>query len=79
MIVGAKEIPTRRRTRGRKEVAYTAKATSDITCIAETDPGQWTVEVGDGYDLPVRVRGVRTDGTVVVEGEIRLWVSPRRS
>ena len=23
------------------EVAYTAKATSDITCIAETDAAQW--------------------------------------
>ena len=60
------------------EVAYTAKASSDITCIAETDPEQWTAEVGEGYDLPVRVRGVRTDGTVVVEGEIRLWVTERR-
>jgi len=59
------------------EVAYTAKATTDITCIAETDPEQWTAELGDGYDLPVRVRGVRTDGTVVVEGEIRLWISAR--
>jgi acyl-coenzyme A thioesterase PaaI-like protein len=59
------------------EVAYTAKATTDITCIAETDPGQWTADVGEGYDLPVRVRGVRTDGTVVVEGEIRLWVTER--
>jgi acyl-coenzyme A thioesterase PaaI-like protein len=61
------------------EVAYTAKATTDITCVAETDPGQWTAELGDGYDLPVRVRGVRTDGTVVVEGEIRLWISPRKA
>ena len=59
------------------EVAYTAKADSDITCIAETDPEQWTAEPGDGYDLPVRVRGVRTDGTVVVEGEIRLWVTEK--
>jgi acyl-coenzyme A thioesterase PaaI-like protein len=59
------------------EVAYTAKATTDVTCIAETDPEQWTAELGDGYDLPVRVRGVRTDGTVVVEGEIRLWISAR--
>jgi hypothetical protein len=33
--------------------------------------------VGEGYDLPVRVRGVRTDGTVVVEGEIRLWVTEK--
>jgi acyl-coenzyme A thioesterase PaaI-like protein len=59
------------------EVAYTAKATTDITCIAETDPEQWTAELGDGYDLPVRVRGVRTDGTVVVEGEIRLWITEK--
>lgn len=56
-------------------VAYTAKATSDITCIAETDPGQWT---SDDPDLPVRVRGVREDGEVVIEGEIRLWVTPKR-
>jgi acyl-coenzyme A thioesterase PaaI-like protein len=56
------------------EVAYTAKATSDITCIAETDAAQWS---GDDPDLPVRVRGVRDDGTVVVEGEIRLWVTPK--
>ena len=60
------------------EVTYTAKADSDVTCIAETDPEQWTAALGDGYDLPVRVRGVRTDGTVVIEGEIRLWISPRR-
>ena len=71
-------IPRERRwiPKGR-EVAYTAKADPDITCIAETDPEQWTAEVGEGYDLPVRVRGVRTDGTVVVEGEIRLWVTER--
>lgn len=56
------------------EVAYTAKADSDITCIAETDPEQWTS--GDP-DLPVRVRGVRADGTVVVEGTISLWVTPK--
>lgn len=56
------------------EVAYTAKADSDITCVAETDPEQWTS--GDP-DLPVRVRGVRTDGTVVVEGVIRLWVTEK--
>ena len=31
------------------EVAYTAKATGDITCIAETDPEQWT---SDDPDLP---------------------------
>lgn len=56
------------------DVSYTAKATSDITCIAETDPEQWTSE---DPDLPVRVRGVRDDGTVVIEGVIRLWVTPK--
>lgn len=60
------------------EVSYTAKADSDVTCIAETDPEQWTAEVGDGYDLPVRVRGVRADGTVVVEGVINLWLTTKR-
>ena len=59
-------------------VAYTAKATSDITCIAETDPEQWTSLPADGGDVPVRVRGVREDGEVVIEGEIRLWVTPKR-
>ena len=56
------------------EVAYTAKATSDITCIAETDPAQWASE---DPDLPVRVKGVREDGTVVIEGVIKLWVTPK--
>ena len=56
------------------EVSYTAKATSDITCIAETDPEAWT---GDDPDVPVRVRGVRDDGTVVVDGVIRLWVTEK--
>ena len=60
-------------------VAYTAKATSDITCIAETDAGQWAPDAlpDEGGDVPVRVRGVRDDGEVVIEGEIRLWVTPR--
>jgi acyl-coenzyme A thioesterase PaaI-like protein len=56
------------------EVAYTAKADGDVTCVAETDPAQWT---GDDPDLPVRVRGVLADRTVVIEGTIRLWVTPR--
>jgi acyl-coenzyme A thioesterase PaaI-like protein len=61
-------------------VAYTAKATSDITCVAETDPEQWSADAlpDSGGEVPVRVRGVRDDGEVVVEGEIRLWVTPRR-
>ncbi|HET8664726.1 MAG TPA: hotdog fold domain-containing protein [Nocardioides sp.] len=56
------------------EVSYTAKATSDVTCIAETDPDVWT---GDDPDVPVRVSGVLADGTVVIEGVIRLWVTER--
>ena len=56
------------------EVAYTAKADSDVRCIAETDPEQWE---GDDTDVPVRVKGVRRDGTVVVEGVIRLWVTEK--
>ena len=57
------------------DVTYTAKATSDITCIAETDAEQWT---GDDPQLPVRVRGVRDDGTVVIEGVIKLYVTPKK-
>lgn len=60
-------------------VAYTAKATSDITCVAETEPEQWSDAAlpAGGGDVHVQVRGVRDDGEVVVEGEIRLWVTPR--
>ena len=57
------------------EVSYTAKATGDVTCIAETDPEQWT---SGEPDLPVRVRGELADGTRVIEGTIRLWVTPRQ-
>lgn len=56
------------------DVSYTAKAVTDITCIAETDPSAWTS--GDP-DVLVRVRGVREDGTNVVEGVIRVWVTDR--
>lgn len=66
--------PTKRWIPKGMEVSYTAKAVSDITCIAETDPEQWT---GTDPDVPVRVRGVREDGTTVVEGVIRLWVTDK--
>jgi hypothetical protein len=58
------------------DISYTAMATTDITCIAETDPEQWT---GDNPDLHVRVKGVRTDGVVVIEGVIKLWVTEKPS
>jgi acyl-coenzyme A thioesterase PaaI-like protein len=57
-------------------VSYTAKAIGDITCIAETDADQWT---SDDPDLPVRVRGVMEDGTVVIEGVINLWVTTKKA
>ena len=54
------------------EVNYTAKASSDITAVAETNPEDWKVG-----DLPVRVKAMRADGTVVVEGVIMLYVSEK--
>ncbi|MFC7504679.1 hotdog fold domain-containing protein [Nocardioides sp. CPCC 206347] len=56
-------------------ITYTAKATGDITCIAETDQEQWDTAEGD---LPVRVRGQLEDGTVVIEGVINLWVTSKK-
>ncbi len=56
-------------------IAYTAKATGDVTCIAETDQEQWDNANGE---LPVRVRGELADGTVVIEGTITLWVTPKK-
>ncbi len=55
-------------------VSYAAKADTDVTCIAETDPAQWS---SDDPDLHVRVKGVRQDGTVVIQGVIRLWVTEK--
>jgi acyl-coenzyme A thioesterase PaaI-like protein len=56
------------------EVEYLAKSTSDLTCSAETDPDAWTA----GPDVPVRVKATRTDGTVVVQGTINLWVTDKK-
>ena len=57
------------------QVSYTAKGAGDVTCLAETDPEVWA---GDDPDVPVRVRGELADGTVVIEGVISLWVTPRK-
>jgi acyl-coenzyme A thioesterase PaaI-like protein len=59
------------------EVSYTAKATSDITCHADTEAPDWTSVPDAGGEVLVRVRGVRDDGTVVIEGVIRLWVTTK--
>jgi acyl-coenzyme A thioesterase PaaI-like protein len=67
--------PTRRWIPRGMEVEYTAKATSDIRCVAETDPADWA-RAGD-VEVPVRVTAVRDDGTPVVQGTIRLWVTDK--
>ncbi len=65
--------PTRRWIPKGMEVRYLAKSTTDILCLADTDPEQWD-ETGD---IPVRVRAERRDGVVVVEGIITIYVSER--
>ena len=54
-------------------VRYTAKSTTDLRCIADTDPETWE----DG-DIPVRVQAVRRDGVVAVEGTITIRISARK-
>jgi len=53
-------------------VDYTAKAGSDIRCVAQVDPEQW-----QPGELPVIVTAYDTDGVVVVKGEIRLWITEK--
>ena len=55
------------------QVSYLAKSTTDLLCTADTEPEDWA-DVGD---VPVRVRAVRTDGVVVVDGVITIYVSER--
>lgn len=57
------------------QVSYLAKSTTDLLCVADTDPADWE-RTGD---VPVRVKAVRTDGTVVVEGTITIYVSDKPS
>ena len=56
------------------EVAYVAKSTTDLLCVAVTEPGDWPATTGD---VAVRVSALRTDGVVVVEGVITIRVSER--
>lgn len=57
------------------EVSYLAKSTTDLLCVAATDPQDWPV--GAAGDVPVRVSALRTDGTVVVDGVITIYLSER--
>jgi acyl-coenzyme A thioesterase PaaI-like protein len=56
------------------ELEYLAMADSTLVATADTDPADWS---GPG-EVDVRVRATREDGTVVVRGVIRLYVSERR-
>lgn len=58
----------------RMTVDYTAKASGNITCIATT-PDLWD---SGQPELAVAVRGIRADGTTVIEGTITLWITDRR-
>ncbi len=53
------------------EVNYTAKADSDITGIASVD-SEW--KPGDLY---VKVQAFTDDGTLVVDGQIKIWISEK--
>lgn len=55
------------------EVSYTAKATGDVTAIAEVAADAWQ----RGPDVDIEVRATRPDGAVVVSGKIRLWVTEK--
>lgn len=55
------------------DVQYLAKSTTDLVCTAQTTDADWA----GAPDVPVHVQATRTDGTVVVEGTIHLWVTPR--
>ncbi|QYJ94726.1 hotdog fold domain-containing protein [Shewanella spartinae] len=55
-------------------VDYTAKAGSDIRCIAEVTPEQWV----EG-DMLVKVTALDENDVVVVKGHIKLWISLKPS
>lgn len=76
LLAEATTPPTHRWIPKGMAVSYLAKSTSDLLCVADTEPADWAVD-GAG-EVPVRVRALCTDGTVVVEGFITLWVSERR-
>lgn len=52
---------------------YLTKTPGAVTCVAETDPADWTRDTP--FDLAVRVSAHLDDGTVVVRGTIPVYVS----
>lgn len=75
LLAEATTPPGRRWIPTGMEVAYTAKSTTDLLCTADTDPADWE----QPGDVPVRVRAIREDGTVVVQGVITIYVSDRKT
>lgn len=57
------------------QVEYLQKSTTDLLCVAETSPEDWDKEAP--FDVDVRVRAVRTDGVVVVQGVIPIYVTAK--
>lgn len=51
---------------------YTAKAGSDIRCVAEVTPEQWVPG-----DMHVKVTAYDENNVVVVQGTIKLWISEK--
>lgn len=51
---------------------YTAKAGSDILCVAEVTPEQWVPG-----DMLVPVTAYDTQGVIAVKGHIKLWISEK--
>ena len=55
-------------------VSYVAKSTTDLLCLADTDEVDWEQD-----EVPVRVKAIRRDGVVAVDGVIRIRISARPS
>ena len=53
-------------------VDYTAKAGSDIRCVASVNPEDW--QVGDMF---VNIAAYDENNVVVVQGKIKLWISEK--
>jgi hypothetical protein len=56
------------------QLEYLAMADSTLLATADTDPADWA----QPGEVDVRVQATREDGTVVVRGVIKLYVSERR-
>lgn len=54
-------------------VEYTAKATTDIRCVAKMNPEDWLPG-----EQKVTITAFDSNDTVVVKGVIRLWISEKK-